>query len=78
MVDWNSKERGVPIGASSPLRGYLLGCSVCRRWICVEWAEAMRRFGPEIYTRDLARRLRCNECGQRRGYVMAWSPGPAS
>lgn len=72
MVDWDSRERGIPIGASE-VRGWLLGCSVCRRWITIELADAVRRFGPETYTRDLARRLRCNECGERKGYVMAWS-----
>lgn len=73
MVDWDSKERGVPIGASQGLRGYILGCNLCHRWIHVEWAEAMRRFGPDTYSRDLARRLRCKQCGQRKGYVMAWA-----
>jgi hypothetical protein len=78
MVEWDSKERGVPLGANQGLRGYYIGCSACRRWITIEFAIALRRFGASTYTGDLAQRLRCNECGARRGYVMAWaaSNGP--
>jgi hypothetical protein len=73
MVSWNSKERGVKIGASQGMRGLILGCEPCHRWIRVEMADAIARFGSQSYSRDLARRLKCEKCGQRKGYVMAWA-----
>jgi hypothetical protein len=73
MVDWNSKERGVRIGESQGLRGIYLGCNACNRWVGVEMKEALRAFGADTYARDLARRLKCNVCGERQGYVMAWA-----
>jgi hypothetical protein len=41
-------------------------------WIPIQHRLAQRRFGP-TYTRNLANRLRCNECGARKGYVMIWA-----
>ncbi|HRK62955.1 MAG TPA: hypothetical protein PLN53_01085 [Terricaulis sp.] len=72
MVDWDSKERGIRIGDSQGVRGIVIGCKSCQRWACIEMQEALRAFG-NLYARDLARRLKCSKCGERKGYVMVWA-----
>jgi hypothetical protein len=73
MVDWDSKERGVRLSDNPGMHGIYIGCTPCVRSVALEMAEAHRLFGAEAHTRDIARRLRCTECGQRRGYVMMWA-----
>lgn len=76
MVDWDSVERGITFGHCRDLRGVYLSCTACRRWVGVEIAEAVRAFGADTHLGDVAKRLRCSECGQRRGSVTAWAHSP--
>ena len=71
MVEWDSKERGVRIGESRT-RGIYVGCTACRHYVEMEMADALALFG-NAHSRDVARRVRCTQCGARKGYVMAWS-----
>lgn len=73
MVQWDSRERGVRLGDSEGLHGIYLGCTPCNRWVGVAIEEAIEQFGAETYMRDLAQRLRCKECGERKGYVQVWA-----
>lgn len=76
MVSWDSKERGIRLADCCTVRGVYLGCSACNRHVGVEITEAVRAFGDRIYLRDLAQRLRCSDCGARKGYVMTWAHPP--
>jgi phage terminase large subunit GpA-like protein len=71
VVSWDSKERGVRIGDSHTRRIYL-GCTACRHWVALEMADALALFG-NAYSCDIARRARCMQCSERKGYVMAWA-----
>ena len=73
MVQWDSKERGVRLDECRGVRGVYLGCTPCHRSVGVELAEAMRVFGADTFLGDIARRLKCTECGERKGYVMVWA-----
>jgi hypothetical protein len=72
-MDWNSKERGARLCEYQGIRGFYLGCTPCNRWIEIELEEAVELFGAETYLRDAAGRIRCNLCGERKGYIMAWA-----
>lgn len=71
MVDYNSKERGIRIG-DSRVRGIVVGCLHCQHHARMELADALATFG-NAYARDVAQRLRCTRCNERKGYVQAWA-----
>lgn len=71
VVEWDSKERGVRIG-DSDVRGIYVGCTCCRHYVTLEMADALALFG-NAHARDVAKRLRCTQCAERKGYVMAWA-----
>ncbi len=73
MVDWDSKERGVQLGDGSPTRGLSLHCQQCQHFVHWEWARVFQFATPDAYGRDFARRLRCLNCGARKGGIMAWA-----
>lgn len=77
MVDWDGKERGVRVGDGSPNKGLIFGCTVCKHRVSRTWTELAPLSIAHVFARDLARRLRCTCCGERKGYVMtlAWGPG---
>lgn len=77
MVDWDDRERGMRVGDGSPNKGLVFGCTVCRRYVGRRWPELAPLSIAHLYARDLARRLRCSRCGERKGYVMTWAWGPS-
>lgn len=66
---------GVPLGAYGA--GYYLriSCPGCQRSLAVTFAAAAARFGADVGMLDLARRLRCRECG-RLGMSAGVNPVP--
>lgn len=72
MVDWNSKERGYQIEAESGTEGLYLSCLACRRTVRMRWRDVVATWGAGAWTRDIARSLKCSQCGERQGSLMAW------
>lgn len=76
VVDWDDKERGIRVGDGSPNKGLILGCCSCAHYVCRTWGELSPFSVAHLFARDLARRLRCSHCGERKGYVRVWAWGP--
>jgi hypothetical protein len=76
MVDWDSKERGYPITGAELTRGCYLRCTACTHGVAWTWEEIWQRWPAGTYTRDIARALKCSQCGARKGALMAWAWTP--
>lgn len=73
MVDWDSKERGYAITGDEGTDGIYLCCSACKRTVIMLWPDVLKTWGVGAYTRDIARSLKCSQCGARRGYILAYA-----
>ncbi len=76
MVEWDARDRGIELGDGSTTRGLVLHCLECQHHVCWAWAEVFRFATPSDHGRDVARRLRCTQCGERKGAVMCWADTP--
>jgi DNA-directed RNA polymerase subunit RPC12/RpoP len=77
MVAWDCKQPGVRLGEMDSLSGLTVRCLACRRHETIEKAEALRLWGVRTRLREVARDLRCKECGSReidiKMAAMTWS-----
>lgn len=71
MVDWDSKERGIALmdGMTAPY-GLYLSCGACKHSVLMVWADVLKRWPLGTYSRDMARSLKCSQCGERQGCIM--------
>lgn len=72
VVDWNSKERGYQIGTEHGTEGCYLSCLACKRTVRMRWDDIVKTWGVGVWTRDIARSLKCSQCGERQGSLMVW------
>jgi len=72
MVWWNSKERGVRLGADTSL-GLSVSCTKCTHVARIRLDVALRLWGERTFARDIARDLRCAKCGARQASVQVIS-----
>lgn len=77
MVDWDDGERGGVLRETNTIRGVVFHCLACQHHVGKEWFELILIGAVDIHTRDLARLLRCTQCGARKGSVRTWAWGPA-
>jgi hypothetical protein len=68
MVWWNSRERGVRLGADTSL-GLSVTCTKCTRIARIRLDVALRLWSERSFARDIARDLRCSKCGARQACV---------
>lgn len=71
-MDWNTKERGYQIGPPYGTEGCYLSCLACKRTVRMRWADIEKTWGVGAWTRDIARSLKCSQCGECQGSLMAW------
>lgn len=72
-MDYSSKERGFQITATSGVSGLYLSCLACKHTVVMLWDDVVKTWGVGTWTRDIARSLKCSNCGERKGSIMAWS-----
>ncbi len=72
MMDFDSRERGYPIEATSGVEGIYLYCRACKHTVRMRWADVVATWAVGTYTRDIARSLKCSKCGARQGSIQSW------
>jgi C4-type Zn-finger protein len=72
-VNWDDKDRGFPIDDKHQVEGIYLTCLACGHTVRMRWPDVLKTWGVGTYTRDIARSLRCTECGERKGNIMTYS-----
>lgn len=72
-MNWDDKECGYPIDGNEQVEGIYLMCLACSHTVGMRWPDVVKTWGVGTYTRDIARSLKCLDCGERKGSIMTWS-----
>src|SRR5262245_54431965 len=68
MVWWNDRHRGIRMGHDISL-GLSVSCTRCQHVARIRLDVALRLWGERTFARDIARDLRCSNCGVRQACV---------
>jgi putative SOS response-associated peptidase YedK len=72
MVWYNDKLRGIRLGHDTSL-GLSVSCTKCSRTTYIRLDVALRLWGERTHARDVARDLRCGQCGARAASIQVIS-----
>lgn len=72
MVWYNDKSRGVRLGHDTSL-GLSVSCTKCQHVAYIRLDVALRLWGERTHARDIARDLRCSQCGARAASIQVVS-----